>query len=386
MQIARFHDVTVLTQTKYQRPIESALKSLPPDQPRPEFIYFDLNPLLQKLQGFGLGLRVYYVLWQRAARVEVARMHGQKPFDLMHHVTFAAFRYPALIWGHGVPSVWGPVGGIESVPTPLLPWRHPVWLAVEAFRNFSNLVQASPYNDLPKRAAASDKVLVSTAEMQRALAKLGFESELMPTIGLKTGELPYRSHRRSEGPLRMLYVGKLIMLKGIDLALKAMSVSGTDATLTLVGSGNYLPAAKRLVRELGLENRVFFRGQLTRDEVLALYPEFDVMLFPSLHDTGGYAVIEAMFNEVPVICLDCGGPAMAVRFGCGVKVPVVTRQQVVEGIASAIRQYDKDRQLLIAHGRAARESILEHYDWDQKGLQMNEVYQQVLAQEPVRRR
>jgi len=381
MQMARFHDVTVFTQTKYQPVVESGLKDLPANQPKPEFAYFDLHPVLQKLQEFGLGLRIYYVLWQKRAQAEIRRMHEKKPFDLLHHVTFAAFRYPAAIWGHGVPCIWGPVGGIESVPPPLLPWRHPVWLVVEAFRNFSNFVQASRYNQLPKRAAASDRVLVSTAEMHRALAKLGFESQLMPTIGLKTGELPFRSHERGPGPLRLLYVGKLIMLKGIDLALKALSISGTNATLTLIGTGNYLSAAKQLTKEFGLENRVFFRGQLTRDQVLALYPEFDVMIFPSLHDTGGYSVIEAMFNEVPVICLDCGGPAMAVQPGCGIKVPIGVRKQVTEGLASAIRQYDQDRQLLFAHGKAARKSILEHYDWDQKGIQMNEVYEQVLTRQ-----
>jgi hypothetical protein len=33
---------------------------------------------------------------------------------------------------------------------------------------------------------------------------------------------------------------------------------------------------------------------------MARYCEFDVFLFPGLHDTGGYAVIEAMFNALPV--------------------------------------------------------------------------------------
>jgi glycosyltransferase involved in cell wall biosynthesis len=102
------------------------------------------------------------------------------------------------------------------------------------------------------------------------------------------------------------------------------------------------------------------------------------MMFPSLHDTGGFAVIEAMFNELPVICLDCGGPAVAVRDGCGIRVPVQARDQVIEGLAAAIRRYDQDRHLLLSHGQAARESILEHYDWDKRGEQMNEVYEQIL--------
>jgi hypothetical protein len=45
---------------------------------------------------------------------------------------------------------------------------------------------------------------------------------------------------------------------------------------------------------------------------MARYCEFDVFLFPGLHDTGGYAAIEAMFNALPVNCPDSGGRPVAV--------------------------------------------------------------------------
>ena len=174
-------------------------------------------------------------------------------------------------------------------------------------------------------------------------------------------------------------MGKIITLKGVDLALKALKESGTDATLTLIGTGNYLGAARRLVKKLELSERVNFAGQVTRQEVLTAYGEYDVLLFPSLHDTGGYAVIEAMFNELPVICLDCGGPPVAVRNGCGFKVAVSSPKAVVAGLADAIRFYHGDRQALLSHGKAARKTILENYDWNRKGEQMNAVYEETLA-------
>lgn len=384
LQIARFHDVTVLTQTKNRAAIERGLSALGETAPKPRFVYFELPKSVQTLRKFSIGLRIYYVFWQRWAWETVEQLNQETPFDLLHHVTFAAFRYPTVIWGHGVPCIWGPIGGIESIPVPLLPWDHPVSFVEEVFRNLSNLLQAAPYRDLPKRAAASNKVLVSTREMQETLARLEIQSQLMPTIGLKTGELPFQPRTPHSGPLRILFVGKIITLKGIDLALKALNDSETDATLTLVGTGNYQASAMRMVRKFGFEKRVVFRGQVTRQEVLALYRDFDVLLFPSLHDTGGYAVIEAMFNELPVICLDCGGPPVAVESGCGIKVPVSSRREVVAGLAAAIREYDKNRQMLASHGKAARESILKNYDWDKKGEQMNDVYQNTLAQAATR--
>jgi glycosyltransferase involved in cell wall biosynthesis len=380
MQISRFHDVTVLTRHQYRVPVEKVLNTLPADRPKPDFIYFDLPEWTQRFSKSSVGIRTYYVFWQKKVRGVISQLHREKPFDVMHHVTFATFRYPTAIWGHGVPSIWGPIGGIESSPKQLFPWEHPVSLGVEALRNLNNWIQSAPFAKLPQRAAASTKTLVSTMEMQKALAKFGFESQLMPTIGLETEKLSHQSHRQSEGPLKLLFVGKLIALKGIDLALRALKASGTNATFTLIGTGNYQATAERTARNLGLGERVVFLGQLPREKVLEIYQEFDVMMFPSLHDTGGFAVIEAMFNELPVICLDCAGPAVAVREGCGVKVSVQqNRQRVIEDLAAGIRRYDQDRQLLLSQGKAARQSILENYDWDKKGEQMNKVYEELLG-------
>jgi glycosyltransferase involved in cell wall biosynthesis len=376
LQMARFHDVTVLTRANNRGPIEAALAALRGRQPLPEFVYHDRSTFLLDMKRHTKAVKLYYLLWQRSARNVARQLHAEHHFDLMHHVTFAGFRYPAVIWGHGVPSIWGPIGGIESIPSALLPWRHPRSLVPELVRNANNFLQMMPFNILPKRATATTCVLASTQETQQSFARLGVETQLMPTIGLRTSELPRNPHRASEGSLRLLFVGNIITLKGVDLAIEALAASGTDATLTLLGEGNYLPAARRLTRRFGIADRVSFRGRLPRDQVLTLYPEFDVFLFPSLHDTGGYAVIEAMFNDLPVICLDCGGPAVSVQETCGIKVPLTRRAEVIAGLADGIRLYDQDRQRLAEHGRAARDVVLQKYDWDKKGEQMNRVYEE----------
>src|SRR5438552_13480276 len=108
--------------------------------------------------------------------------------------------------------------------------------------------------------------------------------------------MPLRPPQADAGPLKLLFVGNIITLKGIDLALEALKRSGTNATLTLIGNGNYLTTAREQAQRLGLQQRVIFPGRLPRDEVLKAYADFHVFIFPSLHDTGGYAVIEAMFN------------------------------------------------------------------------------------------
>ncbi|HEV2209661.1 MAG TPA: glycosyltransferase [Verrucomicrobiae bacterium] len=382
LQMARFHEVTVLTRANNRASIEPELARLQQEQPLPEFVYHDRGPTLLAFKRKFRATIPYYLMWQRSAHELVETLHAAHHYDLMHHVTFAAVRYPAVIWGHNVPCIWGPVGGIESVPAHLLPWSHGFSLAHELVRNAHNVLQATPFRILPQRGRASTLVLASTGEMQKVFARMGIEAELMPTIGLQTSTLPFRPHPPRTGPLRLLFVGNIITLKGVDLALDAFAKSQIQGTFTLVGAGNFLESAKALARRRGLEERILFRGRLPRERVLQLYSDYDLFIFPSLHDTGGYAVIEAMLNQLPVVCLDCGGPAVAVRDGCGIRVPVRSRNEIIQDLAAAMQRYDKDRQLLQEHGQAARQAVLDHYDWERKADEMNRCYQKAVENFP----
>ncbi|MSU58392.1 MAG: glycosyltransferase [Pedosphaera sp.] len=380
LQIARFHDVVVLTRENNRANIEAELQRLGGKQPVPQFVYHDRSHPVLDMKKKTRAVKWYYLLWQRSAHEIVTQLHAVHRFDLMHHVTFAGFRYPTAIWGHGVPTIWGPIGGIESVRPALLPWHHPPSLIVELLRGLNNFVQAAPFQVLGKRAGVTTKILASTRDMQATFQRLGYASDLMPTIGLHVKELPHPAHAPGAGALRLLFVGNLITLKGVDLALDALAASGTNATLTLYGSGNFQASAEQRVRRLGLADRVFFKGRLPRAEILNVYRDYDVFLFPSLHDTGGYALIEAMLNELPAICLDCGGPAVAVRADCGILIPLGSRASVVAGLAAAIRRYDADRELVAAHGRAARQVVEADYDWARKGDAMRGVYEATLRE------
>lgn len=378
LQMARFHDVTVLTRANNRAVIELELAKLRGSRPVPQFVYHEAGPILLGLKQRFKLVRLYYMLWQRSAWKVVRRLNSEQKFDLLHHLTFAAFRYGTAIWKHGVPTVWGPVGGAESIPFRLLPWKHPASLFPEMFRNFNNVIQTAPFHRMPGRAAATSLTLVTTYEMAAAFKRLGLETTLMATIGLEVAKAPDPPRRPANEPLKILYVGNIITLKGIDMAIQALGQSGTNATFTLVGDGNFLAACKRLVERLGLEQRVHFRGRLPRPEVLKMYGDFDLLMFPSLHDTGGYAVIEAMACGLPVICLDCGGPRVAVQDGAGIRVPLGSRQSVIAGLAEAIGRYDKDRTLLARHGAVARQIVADHYDWDKKGEELNKIYEQAV--------
>lgn len=376
MQMSRFHDITVVTRANNRTNIENALAKLPPGHAAPHFVYFDGGSFLLWLKARFKATRFYYIWWQRSIRRLIGELSREQKFDLIHHVTFAGYRYITGIWGHGVPCIWGPIGGMESIDSRLLPYRYPLELLTELGRNLNNFIQSSPTAAFPARAKQSQLTLVSTTETRKSLSNWDLPSMLMPTVALVIADFPQRVSydATTQRPLRYLFVGQLIWLKGVDLALEALAASQTDATLHLIGSGPFRANLEKLVIRLGLSERVSFSPRIPRSQVMKEIYDYDVFLFPSIHDSGGFAMLEAMAAGMPVVCLDVGGPALAVADGCGFRISVGKRKQVIADLASKIQFYNENREAAEFHGRQARSQIELNYNWDRKGELMHKIY------------
>ena len=94
---------------------------------------------------------------------------------------------------------------------------------------------------------------------------------------------------RPEGPIRLLYVGRVhVEEKNLGL-LEEVARELPHAEITVVGDG---PHVERLQSMLG--RRVRFRGKLMGDDLVAAYRAHDMFVFPSKFDTLGQVVLEAM--------------------------------------------------------------------------------------------
>jgi glycosyltransferase involved in cell wall biosynthesis len=88
----------------------------------------------------------------------------------------------------------------------------------------------------------------------------------------------------------------------------------------------------------GALDAVQFAGEISRERLSDLWSSFTAMIFPSLHDSGGLAILESLSNGIPVICLDLGGPGVMVTAACGIVIAVddADEMQVVSRLANAI--------------------------------------------------
>ena len=118
-----------------------------------------------------------------------------------------------------------------------------------------------------------------------------------------------------------------------------------------------------------------FFGEIPRAKGLEKLAECDVLIHPSLHDSGGWVCLEAMAAGRPVVCLDLGGPGVQVTEETGIKIKATSPQETVDCLANAILRLAEDPKLRVSMGVASRARLKAHFDWDSKGDLMNRIYE-----------
>lgn len=108
-------------------------------------------------------------------------------------------------------------------------------------------------------------------------------------------------------PLQLLFVGRLVYYKGVDVLLKALALA-TEANLRIVGDGPDRARLAALSVQLGLDSRTQFVGSVPDDELVRAFADADVFVLPSVSraEAFGLAMAEAMANGLPAISTSLG--------------------------------------------------------------------------------
>ena len=108
----------------------------------------------------------------------------------------------------------------------------------------------------------------------------------------------------------ILFMGRLVYEKGIQHLIAAMPkiLSGYhDTKLVICGKGGMLEELQQQVRQMGIENKVYFAGYMQGKDVQKMYKAADISVFPSTYEPFGIVALEAMLSENPVVVSDIGG-------------------------------------------------------------------------------
>ena len=309
---------------------------------------------------------MYYILWQHWAWLWVK--HSGIHFDVIHHVTMNDYRIPSELYkAKGAKVIWGPMGGAQVTPRPLKVYEKNQLVA--SFREFVN--KSCSWNPFYKKALRSYyKIYCINNETQKQISRIvGKDVPLMPELALRDEykNLPIR--KGNNDILKIVFVGRLIGKKGIAFLVDALSLMPTDMNweLLIFGDGDDHALNEKQIADSGIGKNVKLMGNRPLNQIAEAYQQADVFVLPSLRETSGNVLLEAMAYAVPIVAFDTSFCRVLKEVDCGV---FVNTDQALEGIkedwCKAIVTLGQDKELAKQMGLNGYKYVNSKLTWDEK--------------------
>ncbi|HUV06628.1 MAG TPA: glycosyltransferase, partial [Spirochaetia bacterium] len=222
-------------------------------------------------------------------------------------------------------------------------------------------------------------VTVSGKLMRIAEVKLGIDPKKISVIanGIDPGELSLKKSGaggRYEGRTVILSVSHLERIKGLDLNIRAISHLKDrfpDLYYLIIGEGEERDALELLVKDLHLEDRVEFLGELPHHEAMEYMSCCDIFSLPSWNEGFGVVYLEAMGHGKPVIGCRGEGIDGTVRDR---ETGMLAEPRSVESLADSMDYLLSNRAEADRIGMNAKKLVLENYTWEKSAQTLLALY------------
>ena len=178
----------------------------------------------------------------------------------------------------------------------------------------------------------------------------------------------------------ILFMGRLVYEKGIQHLIAAMPkiLSGYhDTKLVICGKGGMLEELQQQVRQMGIENKVYFAGYMQGKDVQKMYKAADISVFPSTYEPFGIVALEAMLSENPVVVSDIGGLNEIVEHRVnGMKSYCGNPNSIADSILELLY----DHKLCADITKRAKNKVRNDYNWSKIAQDTHFIYQKAICQ------
>ena len=255
---------------------------------------------------------------------------------------------------------------LDRSPVPVcLTYHCDLFLPGAAGRLLSSLYQRT---FLTATLARVDRVVVHTQSYGTTSAMLrGRELDIIPAVvdlerfrpGLDASGP--RAALRLDGRRVVVFTGRLVAHKGVDVLLQALRELPLDVHLVIVGRGPRLAELRALANRLGISDRAHFCTSVSDRELPHYLSMADVFAFPSQNRLEGFglAVAEAMACGLPVVTSDMPGVREVIDDGVQ---GLLVEPLLADDVAQKLLMVLDDRRRARAMGVAGRQRVEERYD------------------------
>jgi glycosyltransferase involved in cell wall biosynthesis len=240
-----------------------------------------------------------------------------------------------------------------------------------------------------ERAIARDvaAIVATCSDEVGELARMGVRRDAVTVVPCGVDVEHFTPHGpvapRGDQRFRLLVVGRLVERKGVDDAIRALSlVPHTELVIAGGPDGDSLDVDPEVARlrqvavQRGVADRVSFVGRVGRADMPALFRSADIVVAVPWYEPFGMVPLEAMACGVPVVASEVGGLQDTVAEGSTGELVPPRRPDV---LAHCLRGLLADPIRREGYGLAGVDRARARYNWDRIALDTEQVYAGVTA-------
>lgn len=310
---------------------------------------------------------MYYILWQNEAYKWAKK--SKIKFDVIHHVTMGNYRITGnMCKFKKAYTIFGPVGGGQVTP-PSLKCYYKTQKIYENYRELINKIFMY-FPSYKRKLKKFNSIYAVNKETQKIIEKIsGRNCNLLPEIAVSKELQNLEISKVPSNEVKLIYVGRLIELKGIMFLIDVIKEIKTlkKFKLTLYGSGELENDIRKKIKQYSLEDRIELYGEFEHTKISQIYREADIFVHPTFRDSGGAVFIEAMSHKLPIVALNQSLSRDLNEHGCGLFVNVdQSKDEIVKefanNITTLIENFDLRRKL----GENGYNYANNELTWDKK--------------------
>jgi glycosyltransferase involved in cell wall biosynthesis len=259
-----------------------------------------------------------------------------------------------------------------------LPYIAHIHLDIDASGSFGLLLPLYKKHFLSRVIKNADAVSVLTSDYKILISeKYDIPKNKITVIPNGTYFTVKNNTRKNlHTPIQLLFVGRLSVQKNVPLLIKALHICVYQYKLPLhlriAGDGEKRMEITQLIKELKLERYVSLLGSVQPKDLTDIYATSDIFILPSLSESFGTVIIEAMASGIPVIATNIP----AVKNIITNQVTGLLVNQNPKDVAKAIYQLSKNASLrknIIANGLIN----IKKYSWETVANQYETIYRSI---------
>lgn len=310
------------------------------------------------------GSLLYYTLWQIMSFETIKRTKIK--FDIIHVYSLSDFRQPGYWYKFkDAITVFGPVGGGQDCPVSLRQYDD----SSQYFRRFINLIYKINPIFLGVIRKYS-KVYACNYETAKYLPN----SEILIDVPLEDTLKNIRIEPRHSEKTLVLSCGRLLNKKGWMMLIDIIHLipESEKIEVHIYGEGPMRHKINLRIIELGLQDRIILKGYIPHHQMTYIYQQADIFILPSLRESGGSVLIEAMAHGLPIVALDMAMSSILKTVNAGIFINTnQNKNEIITGFSEAICKLHNDREQRLRLGNNGFRYVNQHLCWD---MMLDKIY------------